>query len=94
MNKKRKIIVTTLLLSVGSIHSTEMRNDKLSDRELKKLAKDFSLSLDPYSEKTKFKSLCDRDGYPLVGNVGNKGNEPKVEKQVYLKVEKFCKKTK
>ncbi|HMV43914.1 MAG TPA: hypothetical protein PK079_03300 [Leptospiraceae bacterium] len=91
MNKKKKVVVVALLMTVGNIQSIE-RYDKKPSKDLKELANELNRSPDPYSEKDKYKSLCDKDGYPLVGNTASKGDiPPRVEKKVYLKVQEFCK---
>lgn len=70
-----RTVLTALLLSAVPAAASPTKSDAEAPRELLKLRTELweagraGAAADP----ARFRPLCDKDGYPLVGNVANKG---------------------
>ena len=80
---RHRIATVLLLSSAAAFASPEHRppsDDKAKPELIKLRAELFHLDKDAAKQqKTKFRSLCDADGYPLVGNIRSKGDDDRLQ---------------
>ena len=79
MPRKRNIL-TVLLLSAAPAAASPDAHAPPPDAKVDKATLDLRMDLiragrdKAQSDVSRFRPLCDKDGYPLVGNMANKGN--------------------
>ncbi|HEY0989124.1 MAG TPA: hypothetical protein VGD80_18780 [Kofleriaceae bacterium] len=79
MHRKRNIL-TVLLLSAAPVAASPDAHAPPPDSKVSKPLLDLRMDLirmgrdKAQSDLSRFRPLCDKDGYPLVGNMANKGN--------------------
>jgi hypothetical protein len=77
---RKHTILTVLLLSTAPAAASPDAHEPPPDSKVSKQMLELRMDLiragrdKAQSDVTRFRALCDKDGYPLVGNMANKSN--------------------